>query len=37
MSRALDTFKDDATDEVIVQTMRRDLDRMIAQLRRAKH
>jgi hypothetical protein len=37
MSRALDTFKDDAADEVIVQTMRRDLDRMIAQLRRAKH
>lgn len=36
MSRALDTFKDGAEDAVIEQAMRRDLDRLIAQLRRAR-
>lgn len=36
VSRALTTFKDAADDEVITHTMRRDLDRLIEQLRSAK-
>lgn len=37
VSRALTTFKDDgAPDDVITHSMRRDLDRLIDQLRRAK-
>jgi len=38
VSRALSTFKDGATaDEIITHTMRRDLDRLIEQLRKARH
>ena len=33
--RALTTFQDGATDEVVAHAMRRDLDRLIEQLRRA--
>lgn len=36
MSRALDVFKDGAADDVIQHAMRRDLDRLIEQLRRAR-
>ena len=36
VSRALATFQDGAADDVIEHTMRRDLDHLIAQLRRAK-
>lgn len=36
MSRALATFKDGASDEVISHAMQRDLDRLIEQLRRAR-
>jgi predicted GNAT family N-acyltransferase len=37
ISRALSTFRDDgADDEVIIHSMRRDLDRLIEQLRKAK-
>jgi riboflavin biosynthesis pyrimidine reductase len=37
VSRALTTFKDGAADEVITHAMRRDLDRLIEQLRKARH
>lgn len=37
VSRAFLTFKDGAEAEVIEHAMRRDLDRLIAQLRRANH
>lgn len=36
VSRALSTFKDGAADDVITHSMRRDLDRMIEQLRKAR-
>lgn len=36
VSRALNTFQDGAADDVIEHAMRRDLDRLIAQLRRAR-
>ena len=36
MSRAFSTFRDGAADDVILHSMRRDLDRLIAQLRAAK-
>ncbi len=36
MSRALSNFRDEAADEVIKHAMRRDLDRLIDQLRTAK-
>ena len=36
VSRALCTFKDEATDDVIMHAMRRDLDRLIEQLRTAR-
>jgi hypothetical protein len=36
MSRAFSTFRDGEADDVIVHSMRRDLDRMIEQLRAAK-
>ncbi|MGE0741375.1 MAG: hypothetical protein AB7O98_08540 [Hyphomonadaceae bacterium] len=37
VSRAFSTFREGAADDVILQTMRRDLDRMIEQMRRARH
>lgn len=37
VSRAFCTFKDGAADEVITHAMRRDLDRLIEQLRKARH
>jgi hypothetical protein len=36
MSRALSTFKTAEADEVIVHAMRRELDRLIDQLRKAR-
>jgi len=36
MSRAFSTFQDGEAHDVIVQSMRRDLDRLIEQLRAAK-
>ncbi|MGD9815647.1 MAG: hypothetical protein AB7Q23_11740 [Hyphomonadaceae bacterium] len=36
VSRALSTFESGAADDVISQSMRRDLDRLIEQLRRAR-
>ena len=36
VSRALSNFRDGAADDVIVHSMRRDLDRLIEQLRSAK-
>lgn len=36
ISRAFDTFPEGAADDVIVHAMQRDLDKLIAQLRRAK-
>ena len=36
VSRALSTFEGGAADEVISHAMRRDLDRLIEQLRRAR-
>lgn len=36
-SRALSTFKGAETDEVITHAMRRDLDRLIEQLKKARH
>jgi len=36
VSRALSTFKDDVGADVITHAMRRDLDRLIEQLRSAK-
>jgi hypothetical protein len=36
MSRAFSTFRDGEADDVIVHSMRRDLDRLIEQLRSAK-
>ena len=36
ISRALSTFRDDETSEIIVHSMRRDLDRLIEQLRTAQ-
>lgn len=36
VSRALSNFRDGAADDVIVHSMRRDLDRLIDQLRSAK-
>ena len=36
VSRAFNTFKDGAEDEVIEHALRRDLDRLIEQMRRAK-
>lgn len=36
MSRAFSTFRDGEANDVIVQAMRRDLDRLIEQLRTAK-
>lgn len=37
MFRALDAFRDGAEDDVIGRSMRRDLDRLIEALRRARH
>lgn len=37
VSRALTTFKGGEADEVITHSMRRDLDRLIEQLRKARH
>ena len=37
VSRALSTFKGAETDEVITHAMRRDLDRLIEQLKKARH
>ena len=37
VSRALSTFKEGAADDVITHAMRRDLDRLIEQLRKARH
>lgn len=34
--RALDTFKDSVADEVLASEMRRDLDRLIDQMRRTR-
>jgi hypothetical protein len=36
MSRALSTFRDGETSDMIVHSMRRDLDRLIEQLRSAQ-
>lgn len=36
VSRAFSTFRDGVTDEVVLHSMRRDLDRLIDQLRRAR-
>jgi hypothetical protein len=36
VSRALSNFRDGAADDVIIHSMRRDLDRMIDQLRTAR-
>ena len=36
MSRAFSTFRDGEADDVIVHSMRRDLDRLIEQLRSAQ-
>lgn len=36
VSRALSTFRDEAADDVVLHAMRRDLDRMIDQLRSAR-
>lgn len=36
VSRAFSTFRDGAQDDVIVHSMRRDLDRLIEQLRSAR-
>lgn len=35
MSKALNTFKEGAADDVVAHAMRRDLERMIEQLKRA--
>ena len=37
VSRALSTFKGTEADDVITHAMRRDLDRLIEQLRKARH
>ena len=37
VSRALSTFKGSEADDVITHAMRRDLDRLIEQLRNARH
>lgn len=37
VSRAFSTFKDNEADEVITHAMRRDLDRLIEQLKKARH
>jgi hypothetical protein len=37
VSRALSTFKESQPDEVITHAMRRDLDRLIEQLKKARH
>jgi len=37
VSRAFHTFRDGAAEDVIEHAMRRDLDRLIAQLRAASH
>lgn len=37
VSRALSTFKAGETDEVITHAMRRDLDRLIEQLKKARY
>lgn len=37
ISRALSTFKSAEPDEVIMHAMRRDLDRLIEQLKKARH
>jgi hypothetical protein len=36
VSRALSTFRETAADDVVLHSMRRDLDRMIEQLRAAR-
>lgn len=36
MSRAFSTYRDGAADDVVLHSMRRDLDRLIDQLRTAK-
>ncbi len=36
MSRALSTFRDGETHEMVIHSMRRDLDRLIEQLRKAQ-
>jgi len=37
VSRALSTFKGTEADDVITHAMRRDLDRLIEQLKKARH
>ena len=37
VSRALSTFKDEQPDDVITHAMRRDLDRLIEQLKKVRH